>query len=198
MSRPPLRLAAAGLAAGLIPLVAAAHPGHAATGVSAMMAGFWHPLTGADHLIALLAIGVWTALAARRGRGDLWLLPLTLMAALLTGAFLAQAGLALPAVEPMIALSLLVLGLALLRPEPGTRPSTLAIVAGFAFFHGAAHGSELPALASMAGLAAASAMLCAVGVVGGLAVRHRSRWLPRLAGAGVGLMGLGMLAGLLP
>jgi len=178
MSRTPLRLAAAGLAAGLLPLVAAAHPGHAAVDGSALMAGFWHPLTGADHLVALLAIGVWTALAARKGRGDLWLLPLTLLAALLTGAVLAQAGLALPAVEPMIALSLLVLGLALARPEPGSRPATLAVVAAFAFFHGAAHGAELPAMASLAG--------------------HRSRWLPRLAGAGVGLMGLGMLAGLLP
>jgi urease accessory protein len=197
MSILPLRLAAAGLAAGLLPLVAAAHPGPAETDGSLWMTGFWHPLTGADHLVALLAIGVWTALAARRGRADLWLLPLTLLAALLTGALLTHAGLALPAVEPMIAWSLLVLGLALARPEAGSRPATLAVVAGFAIFHGAAHGSALSSLASIGGMAAASAMVCAAGVAVGLAVRHRSRWLSRLAGAGVGLMGLGLLTGLL-
>jgi urease accessory protein len=75
------------------------------------MAGLLHPLTGADHLAAMVAVGLWSALVARRAWPDLLWAPLGFAALLLAGAVLGLAGVGMPAVEPMIAASLLVLGL---------------------------------------------------------------------------------------
>jgi urease accessory protein len=160
----------------------------------AAAAGFAHPFTGLDHLAAMVALGVWSALTARR----VWLAPLAFASALLVGALLGFAGLGLPAVEPMIAASLLVLGL--LVASRAVLPAVLgmAIAASFALFHGLAHGQELngPFGAwALAGMVTATALLHTSGIALGLAMKRSPVWLPRIAGAGVALFGVSLLAG---
>jgi len=99
------------LAAALLPLAASAHTGVDGGLHHGLVAGFMHPLTGADHLAAMVAVGVWSALSARRAWPDLLWAPLAFAGMLLAGALVGLAGLQLPAGEPMIAASLLVLGL---------------------------------------------------------------------------------------
>jgi hypothetical protein len=95
--------------ASALPLWAAAHTGADAGAhhPAGFLDGLVHPLAGPDHLAAMLAVGCWSALTARR----IWLAPLAFAAMLLVGALMGLAGLNLPAVEPVIAASLLVLGL---------------------------------------------------------------------------------------
>ena len=110
----------------------------------------------------------------------------------------ARAG--LPAgVEPMIAASLLVLGLLVATRLRLAAPAAALLVGAFAVFHGIAHGHELAgqpdAAATLAGMLVATVALHAAGIACGWALRHRSRWLPRLAGAAVALFGVALLAG---
>ncbi|WP_459618271.1 HupE/UreJ family protein [Bordetella sp. 2513F-2] len=183
-----------------LPALALAHPGHdhvaaaGATGAS-LAAGFLHPLTGLDHLCAMVVLGVWSAMTARR----VWLAPLTFALLLLAGALLGRAGLALPAVEPMIAVSLLVLGL-LTAARARLPESAGAAVAGlFALFHGHAHGAELPggavAWAYIGGFMAATIALHCAGIAGGLGLRRMHAWAARVLGGGVALYGAVLLAG---
>jgi len=159
---------------------------HATAG---LLDGLLHPLTGLDHLAAMLAVGFWSALTARR----LWTAPLAFAVMLLFGALLGLAGIELPAVEPMIAASLLVLGLlVVLRAR---MPAILAavLVGVFAIFHGVAHGTELVGAATiwapLAGMLITTVSLHVAGLGLGLALRRRSQWWPRLAGAMVTLLG---------
>ena len=172
--------------------LALAHTGHdgaAHHGIGdAIAAGFTHPFTGLDHLAAMLALGVWSALTARR----VWLAPLAFASALLVGALLGFVGIRLPAVEPMIAASLLALGL--LVASRAALPAVLgvAIAASFALFHGVAHGQELSGpfgAWALAGMVSATALLHAGGIALGLAMKRSPAWLPRIAGAGVALFG---------
>ncbi len=182
------------------PALALAHPGHehmlASDTLSASMAqGFLHPLTGLDHLLAMGVLGVWSAMTARR----VWLAPLVFALVLLAGALLGRAGMPLPAVEPMIAVSLLVLGL--LTATQARLPGPVApIVAGvFALFHGHAHGAELPASAVawayMGGFMVATVGLHCAGILGGLGLLRMHTWLTRILGGGVALYGAALLAG---
>jgi urease accessory protein len=158
----------------------------------AAAAGFTHPFTGLDHLAAMIALGLWSALTARR----VWPAPLAFASALLVGALLGWAGLSLPAVEPMIAASLLVIGLlvasrAALPAVPG-----MVIAASFALFHGFAHGQELNGPFggwALIGMVTASALLHASGIALGLVLKRSPAWLPRMAGAGVALFGASLL-----
>ncbi len=112
---------------------------------ASLSAGFAHPLFGWDHVLAMLAVGLW---AAHQRERALWRLPLVFMILMTVGAVAAGAGLVLPAVETGIATSLLVLGLLLafaLRP-PAVFSMTLVGV--FALFHGFAHSTEMPQAAS--------------------------------------------------
>ncbi len=157
------------------------------------MDGLLHPLSGVDHLGAMLAVGLWSALSARR----LWTLPLAFAAMLLAGAVLGLAGIELPAVEPMIAASLLVLGL--LVAVRARMPAVLAaaLVGVFAIFHGAAHGTELAGAAHiwapLLGLLLCTIALHLAGLGLGLALRGRGPWWPRAAGAAVGALGGALL-----
>lgn len=186
----------AGLVAGL-PLLAQAHAGAdlAAHHGSAFIAGFLHPFTGVDHLVAMLVVGVWSALTLRGMRR--WAAPASFAAMLLVGAVLGLMGLSLPGVEPMIAVSLLALGL-LLTTRPALPAWAASLLAGgFAVFHGLAHGAELgtatsPAAAG-AGMLLATVVLHAGGLVIGALLAGRKAWLPRLAGAAVALFGIGLL-----
>jgi len=185
-------------------LTAAALPALAHTGADAgahhhgFLAGFMHPLTGVDHLAAMLAVGLWSALAARNGR-ELLAAPLGFAAMLLAGALMGLAGVALPAVEPMIAASLLVLGLLVFTRRRLPALASAALVGVFAVFHGLAHGQELAgesdAALTLAGILAATVLLHAAGIGLGWALRHANRWLPRLAGIAVALLGAALLGG---
>ncbi len=185
------RLATLTLAAAL-PLAAAAHTGadagHHHHGFSA---GLLHPLTGLDHLAAMLAVGVWSALAARSTRELLWA-PLAFAAMLLAGALAGLAGATLPGVEPMIAASLLVIGLLVAARLRLPGPAAAVLVGAFAVFHGIAHGTELAGAAALAGMVLATAVLHAAGIAIGWQLRARAL-LPRLAGAGVALFGATLL-----
>lgn len=191
-------VALAGMAAGLASTAALAHTGaglhmHASTGLDHFMAGLSHPLTGLDHLAAMVSVGLWSASApsAARRLGA----PLAFAAMLLMGALMASAGARVAGVEPMIAASLLVLGLLLATQ---TRMRTLigaTLAGGFALFHGMAHGQELAsgAMGALGGMLLSTLALHALGLAGGLALQQRHSWMPRLAGAMVAMSGASLL-----
>ena len=183
------------LTAALIALLlsnpALAHPGHDATG-SGLLAGLAHPLLGLDHLVAMLAVGVW---ARQLGGRAQWQLPLGFVALMIVGALAARSGYALPAIETGIAASLIVLGLAtaLMLRLPPAAASTL--VAVFAVFHGAAHGSELPIGISPSvffiGFVLSTALLQGLGMIASAQLLRPAPLLLRaggLASCGFGLM----------
>lgn len=120
-----------------------AHPGHGES--MAGLAGFAHPFTGLDHLLAMFAVGVW---AANLGGRALWAVPLSFMAMMLGGGILAFTGLTVPFIEQGIVLSVMVFGALLIAAKHVPLWSSLLLAAGFATFHGAAHGLEMPATAS--------------------------------------------------
>ena len=183
-----------------LPLAAAAHTGADAGMHHGFLAGFLHPLTGPDHLAAMVAVGLWSALTARRAWPDLLWAPLGFALMLLAGALLGLAGVQLPAVEPMIAASLLVLGLLVVTQRRLPALAAAALVGAFAVFHGVAHGQELAgesgAALALAGMLAATVLLHAAGIAIGWALRHANRWLPRVAGAAVAVFGVALLGGL--
>ncbi|MDM8354563.1 HupE/UreJ family protein [Pandoraea communis] len=191
-----LARAATGLALLAASGVALAHPGHPGhDAASSFAAGFLHPLTGADHLCAMIVVGLWSSLTSKR----VWLAPVAFVAMLAAGGLLGMSHwFALPGVEPMIAVSLLVLGLMLATRAKLPGWAGAAIVGAFAIFHGFAHGAELPAEASamhyMAGFLIATGMLHGIGIAAGVALRRRTAWVPRLLGAGVLAYGVSLLA----
>ncbi|GAA4336589.1 HupE/UreJ family protein [Variovorax defluvii] len=183
-----------------MPLAAAAHTGADAGLHHGLAAGFLHPLTGPDHLAAMVAVGLWSALTARRAWPDLLAAPLGFALMLLVGALLGRAGVGWPAVEPMIAASLLVLGLLVFTQRRLPALAAGVLVGVFAVFHGVAHGQELAdrsgAALTLAGMLAATVLLHAAGIALGWALRHGDRWMPRLAGAAVAIFGVVLLGGL--
>ncbi len=190
-------LAAATL--GALPLLASAHVGAdgAAHHDIGFVQGLLHPFTGMDHLAAMVAVGLWSALIARSARDVLWA-PIGFAAMLLAGALVGLAGVQVPAVEPMIAASLLVIGLLVVTRLRLPGPVAAAVVGAFAVFHGVAHGYELSgdhgAGLAIAGMVLATALLHAGGIAIGWALRRRTVWLPRVAGAAVALFGAALLA----
>ena len=174
--------------------LAGAHTGADAAAHHGFVAGVLHPFTGLDHLAAMLAVGLWSALLCTRWSQALRA-PLSFAGVLLLGALLGAAGLTLPAVEPMIAASLLVLGLLVAARQGLPAPFAMALVAVFALFHGAAHGQELAGAGALAGMVLATALLHGAGLALGLVLRTRSVWWPRLAGAATALFGAALLLG---
>jgi urease accessory protein len=162
------------------------------------MAGFGHPVRGLDHLAAMVAVGLWSALTARRAGPELLWGPLGFASMLLVGAVAGLQGVAVAAVEPMIAASLLLTGLLVVSRLrlPGLVAALLVGV--FAVFHGLAHGYELAESASatptLAGMVTATVLLHAVGLGLGWALRSANVWVPRVAGAAVAALGVGLLA----
>ena len=129
---------------------AQAHSDQATTG--GLLAGYLHPLTGLDHLLAMVAVGIW---GATLGRPLIWALPVAFPLLMVVGGVLGIAGVPLPAVETGVALSVVVLGLAILAawPAPVAVAVAVAIVAVFGVLHGHAHGTELPGSAAPAAYA---------------------------------------------
>ncbi|WP_026604214.1 HupE/UreJ family protein [Methylomonas sp. 11b] len=110
-----------------------------------LISGLAHPFVGVDHLLAMIAVGIW---AGQLGGKAVWQVPLAFLGTMVLGSSLGLLGLSLPMVEPVIASSVLVLGLII---AGSVRLSMLAVtgtVGFFALFHGVAHGLELPHTAS--------------------------------------------------
>jgi urease accessory protein len=143
-----------------------AHPFHAAAVGAA--AGFAHPFTGLDHLLAMIAVGLWAAQLGGRAR---WIVPGAFLAAMLAGGLLGFAALVPPFAEQMVAASGLVFGLLIVTRSYLSPWLGAALASAFALYHGAAHAAELPAAASAltyaAGFCAATALLLAAGVCDG-------------------------------
>ncbi len=169
---------------------ASAHTGnHTATG---FIGGLSHPLFGMDHLLAMIAVGLW---AAQQGKRALWAVPAAFVGAMLLGGGLAWSGWVLPHVEATLALSVLVLGLLIATRRQWGVPLGMAIAAVFALFHGYAHGLEMPQTVSPVfyalGFVLATACLHGLGVVSSLFGRHAMR----LAGVGIAAAGVALVLG---
>ena len=189
---------ATALAAILAPAAAWAHPGHDATVGFAQ--GFVHPVTGLDHVLAMVAVGLF---AAQLGGRALWAVPLSFVAVMAAGGALGIAGIALPLVEAGIAMSVIVLGLAVALRWQAPVAIAASLVAVFAVFHGHAHGSEMPAevagLGYGLGFMLATALLHGVGLGLGLGFArfgrvHAPRAI-RFGGVAMAVVGIGILTG---
>ncbi|CAM5504688.1 HupE/UreJ family protein [Eoetvoesiella caeni] len=180
----------------LVSGAALAHPGHEVS-ANMFISGLVHPLTGVDHLLAMLAVGLWSALSHQTMRQALWT-PACFLCLLLVGALAGMAGLHLPAVEPVIVASLLVLGLLVASRTTLPAWAGAALVGFFALFHGMAHGAELPQAGSpayfIAGFMLATLALHLVGLFTGFSLKQRSAWLTRIAGTGIAAYGVALLA----
>lgn len=186
------RLAAAGTLVLASALPAAAHVGHG--DVHGVVHGFLHPLTGLDHMLAMVAVGM---MAAFLGGRALWLVPLSFMGMMAVGGALALAGIGLPYVELGISLSVIALGLAVALQLPLPVGVAMAFAGVFAVFHGYAHGAEMPADASGAaygaGFLAATGLLHLAGIGLGLVLgrwSQASNALARLAGGAIACAGV--------
>lgn len=163
-----------------------AHPSHEHS--SSFMAGFDHPIGGFDHLLAMLAIGLW---AASLGGRALWAIPTAFVMTMLAGGAFAVAGFSVPFVEQGIVLSVIVLGALVLFAKRLPVMACVVIAAGFALFHGVAHGMEMPLNADglhyALGFAAATVALHLMGVGLGLLA---TPLMTRIGGSVIAIMGL--------
>ncbi len=170
----------------LLPVTALAHTGHGQTGFAA---GIAHPVGGIDHLLAMVAVGLWAALAGGAAR---WAAPAAFLAAMQVGAALGLAGLPVPAVEPAIVASVMVLGAAVALASVPSLGLALPVIALFGLVHGAAHGIEAPK-GGLGGYALGFLMATAGLLLGGLALGSGLPRMPvRIAGAAVLALGAGL------
>jgi urease accessory protein len=172
---------------------ALAHPG--VGHVYSFGAGLAHPFTGADHLLAMLAVGLWGVLA--RGRAILvW--PLAFVATMLVGFAAARTGLHIPFLESVISTSVVVLGLCVALAIAAPIWVGAAMVGLFAFFHGFAHGIEAPTASTtpyVAGFALATSWIHAAGIgLGVLGERLIGKIALRVMGALTVLSGVFLIA----
>jgi urease accessory protein len=169
---------------------ASAHTGQG--GLGGFQAGLAHPLFGLDHLLAMLAVGIW---GAQMGGRRVWTLPVTFPLIMACGAIAGMAGLYLPDVELGIALSVLILGLAIAVAWRPFEWVALLIIAVFAVFHGYAHGVELPSAADpaaySAGFVIATGAIHVIGIgIGLLLGKLLNGWVSRGLGGAIAVSGL--------
>ncbi len=176
-------------------LPAVAHTGGMAGG---FVGGFAHPLFGPDHVVAMVAVGLWGAFL---GPPAIWLLPIVFPLVMAFGGVIGILGVPLPGVEIGIALSAIVLGLD--GGAGGAPPLSIAavLVGAFAIFHGYAHGAELPpgtdAVAYSVGFVVATGLLHLTGIAFGLLARWPAgRIAVRAAGGAIALAGVAFLSGI--
>lgn len=163
-------------------------------------AGFSHPLTGVDHILVMVAVGLWATMLGGRA---LFAVPAAFVGVMLLGFVSALAGLPVPFVEPVILSSVVALGLLVASALPMSALTGAIIVGFFAFFHGHAHGSEIGGAAFLtygAGFALATALLHAAGIGIGLTAGRflsgeKGRIALRIAGGATALGGVLMIAG---
>ena len=188
------------LAATALPAVAYAHP---ATGEAAGFShGFAHPMSGVDHILAMVMVGVF---AFQLGGRATWLVPATFVLVMALGGALGVAGTDLPFVETGIALSVVVLGAVIALDVKAPLAAALGVIGLFAVFHGHAHGAEMPEDASggayAAGFMVATALLhaagLALGYIIGRAGERQGAFVTRAAGSVAAIAGVGILADLI-
>ncbi len=163
-------------------------------------AGFSHPLSGADHILAMIAVGLWASMLGGRA---LVIVPLSFVGVMLLGFVAALSGVSLPYVEPVILASVIVLGLFVATAFHASTLTAALIVGFFAFFHGYAHGGEIGSAAFLsygAGFALATALLHVAGIGVGLAAGRMlqgrtGQIVMRIAGGFAALSGLYLMAG---
>lgn len=183
------------LLAGLSVTSALAHPRH--PGALGFFEGVVHPFSGIDHLLAMLAVGLW---AAQNKRPVLWVLPLAFPLAMVTGTLITFSGVAIPSVETGIAASVALLGLLIAFAVNMPVWASALLVSVFALFHGVAHSNELPHGASAlwygVGFVAVTALLHALGLTIGLVASPKSAAQSvRLGGAAIAAVGGVLLYG---
>ncbi|MBB3657866.1 urease accessory protein [Rhizobium sp. BK650] len=188
------------LAAAALPAAAYAHPG---VGEAAgLVHGFSHPISGLDHILAMVMVGV---LASQLGGRAVWALPATFVLVMILGGSLGMAGINVPFVETGIALSVIVLGTFIALNIRASTAAAIGIVGLFAIFHGHAHGVEMPenagGAAYAAGFTIATALLHMTGLgLGFLIARFGERqgaFMVRTAGGVAAVAGIGIIAGLI-
>lgn len=178
----------------LFPAVALAHTGAAVA--FGFADGFWHPLGGLDHLLAMFAVGL---LAAQLGGRALWLVPGAFVVMMIVGALAGIAGMALPGVEHAIGLSVVAIALPVAFALGIPAALAMALVGSFAIFHGHAHGAEIPQDAAVTsyvlGLAAATALIHGAGVFSGLGFARLAKreLLLRASGASIAAAGVALV-----
>ncbi len=174
-----------------IPLTSAlAHTGAATS--SGLESGFLHPLTGPDHLVAMVAVGLW---GAQLGNPAIWVLPITFPLVMALGGVIGLSGIELPLVEPVIALSGVALGIMVALSVRPPLWIAAVIVAVFAIFHGYAHGRELPEaadpIAYAVGFVVATGLLHLAGIgIGALISSPAGAKAVRACGAAIGCAGV--------
>jgi urease accessory protein len=177
------------------PMFASAHPGHGPA--NSFAGGFSHPLLGLDHILTMVAVGLW---AAQMGGRALWAVPASFVGLMSVGGMLGMMGMRMPMVEAGILASVVILGLLIATSVRLPLVGSMALVGMFAIFHGFAHGTEIPVAAS--GLAygigfvlATSALhLCGIGL-GFLAQKQFRAPALRYAGAAIALAGVCLWVG---
>ncbi|GLQ53527.1 HupE/UreJ family protein [Devosia nitrariae] len=165
-----------------------------------VMAGFTHPLFGLDHVLVMVAVGLWAAVAGRRA---IWIVPAAFVGAMAFGFAAAIAGVSLPFVEPVILVSVVFVGVMVALALPVPAPAVAAMVAVFALFHGHAHGGELGAAGALEfalGFIVATAALHLVGIALGLGFARildtgRSRMAIQILGGLTALGGVWLAVG---
>jgi len=190
-----LALTAAFFAAATVP--AFAHLDPADNG--SFLAGLSHPLFGLDHILVMVAVGLWAAMIGGRA---LWIVPAAFVGTMAAGYFLSLTGIGLPFVEPMILASVVALGLLVAAAVKLPTAAGALLVGLFALFHGHAHGAELGVAAALPfgiGFAIATAFLHSAGIGLGLALgsgtglgKTRGRIVARVLGAGTALAGIAL------
>ncbi|WP_434713978.1 HupE/UreJ family protein (plasmid) [Rhizobium sp. YTUHZ045] len=188
------------LAVAALPAVASAHP--AVGDAAGFSHGLAHPMSGLDHVLAMVMVGV---VAFQLGGRAIWLLPLAFVLMMAFGGALGVAGVDLPFVETGIALSVVVLGGMVAINVRAPLAAALGMAGLFAIFHGHAHGAEMPEDAAGAAYAAGFMMATgllhgaglALGYVIGRAGERQGVFVTRAAGGVAAISGLGILAGLI-
>ena len=160
--------------------------------------GFMHPLSGLDHLLAMIAVGIW---GAALGLPLIWALPVAFPLLMVIGGVLGIAQVPLPFVESGIAVSVVVLGLAILAAWRAPIVVAIAIVGAFGVFHGYAHGAELPASAApaaySAGFVLSTGLLHLTGIAIGMLDRlPHGRQVLRAGGGVIAIVGVWIFAGM--
>ena len=181
-------LVAVSVAALAYPALAHVEAGQAA----GFLAGFAHPVSGLDHVLAMVAVGLW---GAQLGLPAIWILPVTFPIVMALGGLLGLLGVPLPGVEIGIAASAILLGAAVMTEHRLPLYAAAALVGLFAVFHGHAHGTELPpgqsGLLYSLGFVVATGCLHAIGIaIGAIHRWPAGRVALRIAGGGVGLAGV--------
>jgi urease accessory protein len=156
------------------------------------LTGFLHPVSGLDHVLAMVAVGLW---GAQLGAPAIWMLPIVFPVVMAFGGFLGLLGVPVPGIEIGIAASAILLGAAVMTDSRPPLYAAAVLVGFFAIFHGYAHGNELPpgqsALLYSLGFVVSTGCLHASGIAVGAAHRWPAgRSALRLAGAGIGLAGV--------